>query len=284
MSRNTITHANQSGSSYRNAVNNSFDTLASNFSGAGEASAPILGQFCVDTTATKLKIFDGTSFQVIGDYTQTNLGLSTSASPTFTGTTTMTGLVVASGTGSIQVPSGTTAQRPTAVLGQIRYNTQLSRFEGYQSVSGTAQWDTLTVGANVLDSGITTAKIADGAVTDAKLDQSFRVKGKAFWNTNFNLQTSNVTNSGQAYLSWDHSTVIGRGNQHPQAMGSSNCMFIDRNGVSYAWGNNRSGCLCHSFPGRSGDLKTGCRRSAFRTGSGGSRYGRGAGGEYTRRT
>ena len=39
--------------------------------------------------------------------------------------------VIFDSTGSIQVPVGTTAQRLTAKTGQIRYNTQLSTFEGY---------------------------------------------------------------------------------------------------------------------------------------------------------
>ena len=41
------------------------------------------------------------------------------------------GNTVLSSTGSIQIPKGTTAQRLSGVLGQIRYNTTLSQFEGY---------------------------------------------------------------------------------------------------------------------------------------------------------
>jgi hypothetical protein len=35
------------------------------------------------------------------------------------------------GTGGIKVPGGTTAQRPTAVVGQMRFNSELATFEGY---------------------------------------------------------------------------------------------------------------------------------------------------------
>lgn len=35
------------------------------------------------------------------------------------------------GTGATRIPAGTTAQRPTAKQGQVRYNTDLSAFEGY---------------------------------------------------------------------------------------------------------------------------------------------------------
>lgn len=46
-------------------------------------------------------------------------------------------------TGAIQLPFGTTAQRPTAATGQIRYNSTLGQFEGY---NGSA-WGTIGGGA-----------------------------------------------------------------------------------------------------------------------------------------
>jgi hypothetical protein len=46
-----------------------------------------------------------------------------------------------SGTGAIQIPSGTTAQRPaTPVLGDIRYNTTNGNFEGYDGT----EWDVMS--------------------------------------------------------------------------------------------------------------------------------------------
>ena len=39
--------------------------------------------------------------------------------------------MVVSTTGSIQVPNGTTAQRPSGVTGQFRFNSSLTQFEGY---------------------------------------------------------------------------------------------------------------------------------------------------------
>ena len=50
------------------------------------------------------------------------------------------------GTGSTVVPTGTTAQRPGALPGQIRFNTTLNVFEG-QDNSGT--WQTLALGGGV---------------------------------------------------------------------------------------------------------------------------------------
>ena len=41
-----------------------------------------------------------------------------------------------SATGAAQLPSGTTAQRPAGVAGEIRYNSQSNSFEGYNGVTG----------------------------------------------------------------------------------------------------------------------------------------------------
>ena len=45
--------------------------------------------------------------------------------------------VVLPGSGAVGLPAGSTAQRPTAVLGQIRYSTDANAFEGYSSVGWT---------------------------------------------------------------------------------------------------------------------------------------------------
>ena len=47
--------------------------------------------------------------------------------------------VIVNSTGSIQIPVGTIAQRPTPITGQIRFNTDLNQYEGY----GTANWNSL---------------------------------------------------------------------------------------------------------------------------------------------
>jgi hypothetical protein len=47
-------------------------------------------------------------------------------------------------TGFLKLPSGTTAQRPTAAVGQIRYNTDLKNLEGY--VNG--GWQVFAAGCN----------------------------------------------------------------------------------------------------------------------------------------
>lgn len=61
------------------------------------------------------------------------------------GTISYSGEVTTSAVSSLQVPVGTTAQRPTAANGKIRYNTTLNRYEGYNS--NLADWAQLGGGA-----------------------------------------------------------------------------------------------------------------------------------------
>ena len=60
-----------------------------------------------------------------------------------TTTSTFTGNGSFNGTGALKIPAGTTAQQPTAVTGQIRYNTSNNLFEGY----GASAWGSLGGGA-----------------------------------------------------------------------------------------------------------------------------------------
>lgn len=60
-----------------------------------------------------------------------------------TGTASITGDTTISSTGAIKVPVGTTAQRPTAATGKIRYNSTTGAYEGYDGSS----WSSLGGGA-----------------------------------------------------------------------------------------------------------------------------------------
>lgn len=64
-------------------------------------------------------------------------GFAPLASPSFTGTVNFAGDVNLNSTGYLDLPAGTTAQRPgTPSAGMIRYNSTLGQFEGYGTAWG----------------------------------------------------------------------------------------------------------------------------------------------------
>lgn len=76
-------------------------------------------------------------------YTQ-SLVLSSLTCPNCTLTNiTYSGAITSTSTSSLQVPQGSSAQRPTGASGKIRFNTTLTRYEGH---NGTA-WGSLGGGA-----------------------------------------------------------------------------------------------------------------------------------------
>ena len=141
--------ANQSGSAFRGDLNNVLSAIASNNSNSTDPATTFAHQWYVDTGDDTLKIRNGANnayvnVSAVGGVGSVNLGLALAASPTFTGTATFGGNVLLSGTGVLDLPVGTTAQRPgTPNNGMIRYNSSLSRYEGY---SGSA-WGQLGGGA-----------------------------------------------------------------------------------------------------------------------------------------
>ena len=69
------------------------------------------------------------------------------------------GIVNITATGALKIPTGTTLERPTAQSGQIRYNTDLARFEGYNGTN----WINLK-GVEDLDGDTKiTAELTEGA-------------------------------------------------------------------------------------------------------------------------
>ncbi len=129
--------ANQSGSAFRGDLNNALAAIASNNSSSTDPSTTFANQWYVDTGDDTLKIRNAANnayvnVSAVGGIGSANLGLALAASPTFSGTSTFSGNVLLSGTGTLDLPSGTTAQRPgSANNGMIRYNSTLSRYEGY---------------------------------------------------------------------------------------------------------------------------------------------------------
>jgi hypothetical protein len=141
--------ANQSGAAFRGDLNNALAAISSNNSNSTDPATTFANQWYVDTGDNTLKIRNAANsayvnVSAVGGIGSANLGLALAASPTFTGTATFSGNVLMSGTGVIDLPAGTTAQRPgTPNNGMIRYNSTLARYEGY---SGSA-WGQLGGGA-----------------------------------------------------------------------------------------------------------------------------------------
>ena len=78
-----------------------------------------------------------------GDDVTVGGNLSVTGTGTIGSTLSVTGDTTISSTGAIKVPVGTTAQRPTAATGKIRYNSTTGAYEGYDGSS----WSSLGGGA-----------------------------------------------------------------------------------------------------------------------------------------
>lgn len=138
--------ANQSGAAFRADLNNNLAAIVSQNSGAIEPATTYAYQWWADTTAGLLKLRNAanSAWITIGTLASANLGLATVASPSFTGTATFAGNVELTGSGYLDLPVGTTAQRPgSPTSGMVRFNTSLVTFEGYD---GTA-WGAIGGGA-----------------------------------------------------------------------------------------------------------------------------------------
>lgn len=99
-----------------------------------QATARLLGRTTAGTGATE-------EISVGSNLTLTALALNLASSVSITaltasgalsgGSLTISGDADFTGTGAIKVPVGTTAQRPTPVAGDLRFNSTLTAFEGY---------------------------------------------------------------------------------------------------------------------------------------------------------
>ena len=126
--------ANGTGAAVRSDINDALAAIVSNNSNATEPTTTYAYQWWADTTTGLLKIRNSANnaWVTVGTLATANLGLATTATPSFSGTATFSGNIEMSGTGAIDVAAGTTAQRPgTPSNGMFRYNTSDNAFEGY---------------------------------------------------------------------------------------------------------------------------------------------------------
>ena len=96
---------NANGQTVRIDINNNFDALFSNNSGASEPSVTTAFMWWADTNNDALKIRNAadSAFVTVGTLSETNLGLALKASPTFTG--------------NVAVPAGTVSSLPIRFTG-----------------------------------------------------------------------------------------------------------------------------------------------------------------------
>jgi hypothetical protein len=122
--------ANGTGAAVRSDINGQLAAIVSQNSGATEPATMYAYQWWADTTTGLLKQRNAANnaWVTIGTLASTNLGLASLAGATFTGD------VILGTTTALELPDGTTGQRPgSPVAGMIRYNTTLVQFEGYKN-------------------------------------------------------------------------------------------------------------------------------------------------------
>lgn len=123
--------ANATGAAFRSDLNNALAAVASNNSNGTDPATTFAFQWYVDTGDNTLKIRNAANnayinVSTVGGIGTANLGLAPTASPTFTGD------VVISSTSALQIPVGTTAQRPgSPSAGDLRFNSTNTSAEIY---------------------------------------------------------------------------------------------------------------------------------------------------------
>ena len=126
---------NGTGSAVRADLNNVLQAIASNNSKSGALTTNYAFQWHVDTSDGNLKIRNAANngYVTIGPVASTGFGLAPLAGATFTGD------VIHNYTTALQIPVGTTAQRPgSPSAGDLRFNSTLGSAEIYNGSSFTA--------------------------------------------------------------------------------------------------------------------------------------------------
>ena len=137
---------NGTGSAVRTDINNVLQAIASNNSKSGALTTNFAFQWHVDTSDGNLKIRNAANngYVTVGPVATTNFGLAPLAGATFTGKVTH------NYTSSLNIPSGTTAQRDgSPAVGMFRHNSTLNQFEGYNN----GAWGAIGGGAGATGGG-----------------------------------------------------------------------------------------------------------------------------------
>ena len=210
--------ANAVGSTFRADLNVCLGDIQSSNSGSSAPSTTVAYKIWADTANNLLKIRNSSNngWLTLGDLTDANnLGLATKASPTFSGTVTSAGDLILTGTGSLQLPSGTTAQRPTPATGDIRFNTTLTQFEGYNGsgwgeiANGVPAGSVFTFATSTVPSGYLEC---NGAAVSRSTYASLFSSISTTWGTGDGSSTFNLPDlRGQFVRGWDNSAGVDSG-------------------------------------------------------------------------
>jgi len=126
---------NGTGSAVRADINNVLQAIASNNSKSGALTTNYAFQWHVDTSDGNLKIRNAANngYVTVGPVATTNFGLAPLTGATFTGD------VIHNYTTALQIPVGTTAQRPgSPSTGDFRFNSTTTSAEIYNGSEFTA--------------------------------------------------------------------------------------------------------------------------------------------------
>lgn len=221
--------ANAVGSTFRADLNVCLGDIQSSNSGSSAPTTTVAYKIWADTANNLLKIRNSSNngWLTLGDLTDANnLGLATKASPTFSGTVTSAGDLILTGTGSLQLPSGTTAQRPTPATGDIRFNTTLTQFEGYNGsgwgeiANGVPAGSVFTFATSTVPSGYLEC---NGAAVSRSTYASLFSSISTTWGTGDGSSTFNLPDlRGQFVRGWDNSAGVDSGRSFASSQSDQN--------------------------------------------------------------
>ena len=221
--------ANAVGSTFRADLNVCLGDIQSSNSGSSAPTTTVAYKIWADTANNLLKIRNSSNngWLTLGDLTDANnLGLATKASPTFSGTVTSAGDIVMSGTGSLQLPTGTTAQRPTPATGDIRFNTTLTQFEGYNGsawgeiANGVPAGSVFSFATSTVPSGYLEC---NGAAVSRSTYASLFSSISTTWGVGDGSSTFNLPDlRGQFVRGWDNSAGVDSGRSFASSQSDQN--------------------------------------------------------------
>ena len=251
--------ANAVGSSFRADLNVCLGDIQSSNSGSSAPTTTVAYKIWADTANNLLKIRNSSNngWLTLGDLTDANnLGLATKASPTFSGTVTSAGDIVMSGTGSLQLPTGTTAQRPTPATGDIRFNTTLTQFEGYNGsawgeiANGVPAGSVFSFATSTVPSGYLEC---NGAAVSRSTYASLFSSISTTWGVGDGSSTFNLPDlRGQFVRGWDNSAGVDSGRSFASSQSDQN--KAHNHSVNDSGHNHTIGNWGGNFGGGSGAL------------------------------